>query len=74
MCNIIEYKGNYSKTSVSFWQYYRDEPVDNIVISKSFKTKIKITGKTSTDSITEDVEITVPLKYLSNFWGTIEMI
>ena len=26
MCNLIEYRYNYSKTSGSLWQYYRDEP------------------------------------------------
>ena len=26
MYNLIDYSGNYSKTSGSLWQYYRDEP------------------------------------------------
>ena len=26
MYNLIEYSGNYSKTSGSLWQYERDEP------------------------------------------------
>ena len=26
MFNLIEYSNNYSKTSGSLWQYYRDEP------------------------------------------------
>ena len=26
MYNLIEYSDNYSKTSGSLWQYYRDEP------------------------------------------------
>ena len=25
MCNLIEYSDNYSKTSESLWQYYRDK-------------------------------------------------
>ena len=37
--------------------------------SASFKFKQKITRKT-TDGGTKDVEIIVPLKYLSNFWRT----
>ena len=41
--------------------------------SESFKSKIKITGKTPADGNTKDVEILVPLKYLSNFWRTLEM-
>ena len=50
------------------WQYYKDEPNDNITDSESFKSKAKITGKTLDDENTKDVEIIVPLKYLSNFW------
>ena len=46
MYNLIEYSGNYSKTSGSSWQYYRDEPSDQRVNSDSFKSKIKITEKT----------------------------
>ena len=43
MYNLIEYSDNYSKTSGSLWQYYRDDPNDNIVHSESFKFKINIT-------------------------------
>ena len=67
MYNLIEYSGNYSKTSGSLWQYYKDDPNDNITQSESFKSKIKITGKTPAAGNTKDVEIIVPLKYLSNF-------
>ena len=34
---------NYSKISGSLWQYYRDDPNNNIEQSESFKSKIKIT-------------------------------
>ena len=71
--NLIEYSDNYSKTSESLWQYYKVDPNDNIADSKSFKFKVKITGKTPDDGNTKDVEIIVPLKYLSNFLRTIEM-
>ena len=71
MYNLIEYSDNYSKTSGSLWQYYIDEPNDNVVDSELFKSKIKITGKTPGNE--KDVEIMVPLKYLSNFWRTLEM-
>ena len=81
MYNLIEYSDNYSKTSSSLWQYYRDEPSlnDNGVIndfprtSTSFKFKQKITGETKAEG-TKDVEIMVPLKYSSNFWRTLEML
>ena len=45
MYNLIEYSDNYSKTSGSLWQYYKDDPNDNITQSESFKSKIKITEK-----------------------------
>ena len=73
MYSLIEYSDNYSKTSGSLWQYYKDDPNDNITQSESFKSKIKITGKTPAAGNTKDVEIIVPLKYLSNFWRTLEM-
>ena len=68
MYNLIEYSDNYTKTSGSLWQYFRDEPDDNnIEDSESFKAKIKIAGKTPNNDNEKDVEIMVPLKYLSNF-------
>ena len=44
--NLLEYSDNYVKISGSSWQYFRDEPDDNLEDSESFKSKIKITGKT----------------------------
>ena len=73
MYNLIEYSDNYAKTTGSLWQYFRDEPNDNVEDSESFMSKIKITGKTPDDDNEKDVEIMVPLKYLSNFWRTLEM-
>ena len=73
MYNLIEYSDNYSKTSGSLWQYYRDEPDNNLADSELFKSKIKITGKTPNNRNEKDVEIMVPLKYLSNFWRTLEI-
>ena len=79
--NLIEYSDNYSKTSGSLWQCYRDEPFldDNGAIadfpaddnnSASFEFKTKIAGRTGNDG-TKDVKIRVPLKYLKNFWRTL---
>ena len=83
MYKLIEYSDNYLNTSGSLWQYYRDEPSLNnagTVVdftganhsSKSFKYKQKITGEIGANG-TKNVEIMVPLKYLSNFWRTFEM-
>ena len=38
----------------------------------SFNLKVKLTGKTGDDG-TKNVEIMMPLKYLSKFWKTLEM-
>ena len=73
----------YLKTSGNLLQYYRDEPaldtngeiIDfpaNANNSASFKFKQQITEQTENGD-TKDVEIMVPLKYLSNFWRTLEM-
>ena len=82
MYNLIEYSDNYAKTTGSLWQYCRDIPArnnnDEIIeftaanLTNSFNFKAKITGQTG-DGGTKDVEIMVPLKYLSNFWRTLEM-
>ena len=73
MYNLIEYSDNYSKIPGSLWQYYKDDPNDNMENSESFKYEIKRTGKTPNNGNTKDVEIVVSLKYLSNFWRTPEI-
>ena len=80
--NVIEYSVNYSKPSASLWQYWKEIPAvnnnGNIVefnganATDSFNFKAKITGQTNNNGII-NVEIMVPLKYLSNFWRTLEM-
>ena len=73
MYNLIEYSDNYSKTSGSLWQCYKDEPNNNLADSESFKSRVKITGNIPADGNTKDVEIIVPLKCLSNFRRTLEI-
>ena len=49
MYNLLEYSQDYSMTSGSLWNYYRDEihdVNDNVSDHNSFKYKIKIVGKT----------------------------
>ena len=82
MYNLMEYSDNYAKTTGSLWQYCKDIPARNnnneIIVfdvnntTDSFKFKAKNTGQTGNNG-TKDVEIMVPLKYLSNFWKTLEM-
>ena len=83
MYNLIEYSDNYLDTSGSFWQFKRDEvPANNADLtidnSQSFKYKAALLGKTADavnniDSSIKDAKIVVPLKYLSNFWRSLEM-
>ena len=50
----------------------RDEPaLDNDSNIDSFKLKEQIIGQTGANG-TKDVEIMVPLKYLSCFWRTLK--
>ena len=86
MYNLIEYSENYSKTSGSLWQYCKDMPAvndDGTVIdfnganaTDSFNFKTKITGQTAANNNNSNIAgrvLLVPLKYLSNFWRTLEM-
>ena len=89
MYNLIEYRGNYSKISGSLWQFCKDISAinndgdfvdfDGANATDSFNFKTKITGQTAANNNNGniagrvDVEIMVPLKYLSNFWRTLEM-
>ena len=82
MYNLKEYGDNYSKTSGSLWKYCKYIPAvdnNNTIVNfneanaiDSFNFKVKMTGQTEDDG-TKSVEIMIPLKYLSNFWRTLEM-
>ena len=82
MYNLIEYSKNYRKTTGSLWNYYRDEPnsgtdnnnlIHSILNSESFDYKANFMeiGVTHNNLTENDVEIDVPLKYLSNFWRSL---
>ena len=84
MYNLIEYSDNYQDSSATLYQYKRDEPQDNNVNltadnSTSFKYKVNLLA--NIDAANPDnapvgrlnVKIVVPLKYLSNFFRTLEM-
>ena len=84
MHNLLEYSNIYLKTSITLWQYYRDQPTlnNNIVFidfpaddnsSNLFKFKQKITWIQTNSNDINDVKVMVPLKYLSNFWRTFEI-
>ena len=78
MYNLIEYSDNYSDTSGSLWNFKRDEITNNANVTNddnapSFKYKSSLITNTETDGTKKGVKIAVPLKYLSNFWRSLEM-
>ena len=74
---LIEYSENYSDTSGSLWDFKRDEIDNNANVSDdnapSFKYKASNIGNTENNGTKNGVKIVVPLKYLSNFWRSLEI-
>ena len=81
MYNLIEYSDNYQDSSATLYQYKGDEPPDDIAnnltknISTSFDYKIKLLGnpEVANNIARRNIKIIVPLKYLSNFFRSLEM-
>ena len=78
MYNLIEYSVNYSSTSRGFWHFGRDEIINNADVTNddnapSFKHKASLIGNTENNGTRNGAKIAVPLKYLSNFWRSLEM-
>ena len=82
MYNLLRYSKNYRKTIGSLYNYYRDELSDDtddtnfsntkIVNSNTFKYKNKIINNTNNPG-TKDIELAIPLKYLGNFWRSLNI-
>ena len=82
MYNLIEYSDNYQDSSATLYQYKRNEPPEAIAIndlatdtSSSFKYKVELLGNPVLDGniAKRSVKVVVPLKYLSNFFRSLEM-
>ena len=78
MYNLIEYSDNYSDTSGSLWDFKRDGIDNNANVAYdnnalSFKYKAELIANTEAAGTKRRIKITVPLKYLSNFWRSLEM-
>ena len=83
MHNLIEYSDNHSDTSGRLWQSKRDKEnmhngnPANVTTddSRSFKYKSSFFKplRAADNGVFKDVKIAVPLKYLSNFWRSLEM-
>ena len=80
--NLIEYSDDYQDSSGTLYQYKRDEPSEANAIndltadnSSSFKYKVRLLGNPVLDgNITKrSVKVVVPLKYLSNFFRSLEI-
>ena len=81
MYNLIEYSDNYQDSSATVYQYKRDEPPEGdpipdlaVVNSSSFKYKVELLGDPVLDGVIakRNVKVVVPLKYLSNFFRSLE--
>ena len=81
MYNLIEYSDNYEDSSATLYQYKRAEPPEDIANnlaannSDSFKYKISLLGNAVLDGeiAKRSVKVVVPLKYLRNFFRSLEM-
>ena len=82
MYNLIEYSDNYQDSSATLYQYRRDEPPADLAnnlatnTSSSFKYKVNLLGNpnVANNVARRNVKIVVPLKYLSNFFRSLEML
>ena len=81
MCNLIEYSDNYSDFTASLYHFKRQEPLANNAAltdaSFSFKYKSGLLGESRDggggNRIWKNVQIIVPLKYVSSFLRSLEM-
>ena len=82
MYNLIEYSDNYQDLSATLYQYKRDEPPEANAVadltvnnSNSFTYKVSLLGNPVLDGniAKRSVKVVVPLKYLSNFFRSLEM-
>ena len=78
MNNVIEYSDNYSDILGSLWGFKRDDVVNNANVTNNdntplFKYKASFITNAEADRTENGVKIAVPLKYLSNFWRSLEI-
>ena len=78
MYNLIECSDSYFDTSGRLWSFKRDEIANNANMTNdndasSFKYKASFINDAAKDGKIDGVKIAVSLKYLSNFWRSLEM-
>ena len=69
MYNLLEYSDNYQDSTGSLYQFKRDEPPDDNATSLVYKSKLI---KGTDDNNVNNVKLVVPLKYISNFFRSLE--
>ena len=76
MYNLLEYSDNYQDSTGSLYQFKRDEPPDenaNVANNTtSLVYKPKLISRTDDNNV-NNVKLVVPLKYISNFFRSLEM-
>ena len=76
MYNLLEYSDNYQNSTGSFYQFKRDEPQDNNTnVGKnttSLVYKSRLIKGTDNNNV-NNVKLVVPLKYVSNFFRSLEL-
>ena len=76
MYNLLEYSDNYQDSTGSLYQFKRDKPPDdnsnvaNNTTSLVYKSKLI---KGTDDNNVNNVKLVVPLKYVSNFFRSLEL-
>ena len=89
MHSLLEYSDNFFMTSESLWNFYRDEINDSTnennhannyriinkktTTSKSFDHKTELIGSTPDNNSRLNAEAVVLLKYLNNFWRSLDL-
>ena len=78
MYNLIEYSDNYQDSSATLYQYKRHEPpeanaTDDLTVDNSNSFKYKVNPVVADNIAKRSVKVVVPLKYLSNFFTSLEM-
>ena len=82
MYDLIEYPDNYQDSSATLYHYKRDEPPEDDAVadltadnSSSLKYKISLLGNpvVANNIARINIKAVIPLKYLSNFFRSLEM-
>ena len=78
MYSLIEYSDNYSDHSGSLWQFTTNEIEGNVDLTVDgnhiSNNLLSLKYKSNVTTNRNGVKVAVPLKYLSSFWRSLEML